>query len=475
MKFLPTRLPQVSLLGTLLLTLFAIPAEAATLPVNDGRSVIIGVMLGMMLLIGGSHLYRGWRDQQSDSFYYAGAIGCCLAIALTFSLKLLPSTGLYEWLAPTLSNLALLCLYRFAALTLPLPNEDIYLGRGLRVMQLLLAATALIVLPVPVFAAQLLTTISVSLALMLLVGITGYLIYQQQARLWPLLIGWTILLIGYWLAALNDLSPLVTVPILPLALTAELLCAGLWLARDASQLRRDLQLEQQRLKQQIEDNERLHFEAEESHHELESKIEERTFELEVTLRELQETNRQLELQSTIDGLTGVKNRSFFDKRYAAELRVSRRQQTPLAVMMVDIDHFKLVNDTHGHLIGDQTLRQVAQLVDTLLKRPTDNICRYGGEEFALLLPNTNEEGAASLAETIRTGIAAMKIELPHNEVLRLTVSIGVASTVITPGHQENELLSAADQALYQAKTGGRNQVITANNTELSNESAESTK
>ena len=472
MKFPAHRLPHLKLFSALMLACLAIPAQAAALPVTDSRSVIIGIMLGMMLLVGGSHLFRGWRDQQTNSFYYAGAIGCSLAMAMAFSFKTAPSSGLYEWLAPVLSNLALLCLCRFAAQTLTLPADDRYLGRSLRVTQLLLAATALITLPLPVVLAQTVATISVSLGLMLLIGIVGYLVYRRQAGLWPLLIGWTVLLSGVLLSALYETSPL---PILPLALIAELLCAGLWLARDASRLHQDLQQERQRLKQQVEDNERLKFEASESHHELESKIEERTFELEVTLRELQETNRQLELQSTIDGLTGVKNRSFFDKRYAAELRVSRRQQTPLAVMMVDIDHFKQVNDTHGHLIGDQTLRQVAQLVDTLLKRPTDNICRYGGEEFALLLPNTNEDGATSLAESIRTGIAAMRIELPHNEVMRLTVSIGVASTVITPDHQKNELLSAADQALYQAKTGGRNQVVTANNTELSNESAESTK
>ena len=123
---------------------------------------------------------------------------------------------------------------------------------------------------------------------------------------------------------------------------------------------------------------------EEAREELEVKIQERTFELEVTLRELEEKNRELEEKNTQDALTGIRNRRFFDKKYLAEGRRSRREQTELSLVMLDIDHFKAVNDNHGHLAGDDVIKFVGQTIADLLKRPSDEGCRYGGEEFALI-------------------------------------------------------------------------------------------
>ncbi len=118
--------------------------------------------------------------------------------------------------------------------------------------------------------------------------------------------------------------------------------------------------------------------------ELEYKVGERTLELEIALRELSEANRELEKLNTIDPLTGIRNRRHFDKRLQAEGRRSRREQTPLALAMVDIDHFKSVNDQHGHSAGDACIQHVATILQQQLKRLSDDVCRYGGEEFGLI-------------------------------------------------------------------------------------------
>lgn len=131
----------------------------------------------------------------------------------------------------------------------------------------------------------------------------------------------------------------------------------------------------------------------ESNEKLERMVQERTLELEIALRELNEANQKLTEQATIDSLTGVKNRSTFDKRLQAEGRISRRQQTPLALLMLDIDRFKTINDKHGHLAGDQTLKSIADTLKNILRRPSDLVSRFGGEEFAIILPNTDTSGA----------------------------------------------------------------------------------
>ena len=186
-------------------------------------------------------------------------------------------------------------------------------------------------------------------------------------------------------------------------------------------------------------------------------VQERTLELEITLRELHEVNHKLTEQSTIDSLTGVKNRSAFDKRLIAESRISRRQETPIALLMLDIDRFKSINDQYGHLAGDQALRVIAQTLQQHLKRPTDLVSRFGGEEFAIILPNTVAEGAIQVAETIREAVAAIKFEW-EGKVIPLSISIGVSADIVTHEQHGTELLEQADKALYQAKNGGRNQV-----------------
>ncbi|GAA6182935.1 diguanylate cyclase [Aliiglaciecola sp. NS0011-25] len=190
---------------------------------------------------------------------------------------------------------------------------------------------------------------------------------------------------------------------------------------------------------------------------LEYNVQERTLELEIALRELSETNNELEQQTRTDSLTGIRNRKHFDKKFQAEARRCRRERSDLSLIMLDIDHFKNINDTYGHVAGDEVIKNVANILKQNLKRTTDDACRYGGEEFALILPNTDFEGAKALAQRLREIIENTVTEVDELQ-LKVTISAGVASTIVSGVEDEKNLLESADKALYQAKRDGRNRV-----------------
>ena len=159
-----------------------------------------------------------------------------------------------------------------------------------------------------------------------------------------------------------------------------------------------------------------------------------------------------------DGLTQVANRRHFDERIHEEIDRSQRYGRPLVLLLLDIDHFKKVNDSYGHPAGDAVLRRVADICRASI-RTLDLVARFGGEEFAILLPETDIPGALQLAERIREEIAASPVVYgPHT--IQVTASLGVAAT--ENGDRDSEqLLKAADEMLYAAKQGGRNQVACA--------------
>lgn len=217
--------------------------------------------------------------------------------------------------------------------------------------------------------------------------------------------------------------------------------------RDLNQAQQQEQLQKQKIEME-----------EQMREELEVKVQERSFELEVTLRELEDKNRELEEKNTQDALTSMRNRRFFDKKYLAETRRSRREQTQLSIVMMDIDHFKKVNDVHGHLAGDDVIRFVGRTITDMLKRPSDEGCRYGGEEFALILPNTDKAGAILVAESIRKKIADCAIETQAG-VLSVTISCGIYTAASDNDMSANHYIDMADKALYHAKHTGRNMVV----------------
>lgn len=158
----------------------------------------------------------------------------------------------------------------------------------------------------------------------------------------------------------------------------------------------------------------------------------------------------------IDSLTGIPNRRAFDHNYRLEYRRSSREQNPLSVLMVDVDFFKRYNDEYGHARGDAVLKEVARVLTESLSRPADSAFRYGGEEFVVLLPDTTVKGAEHLAQNIIKGVAQRALPHRASPFAKLTVSIGLATDVCFDNDQL-ALLERADEALYSAKTAGRNQ------------------
>jgi diguanylate cyclase (GGDEF)-like protein/PAS domain S-box-containing protein len=166
----------------------------------------------------------------------------------------------------------------------------------------------------------------------------------------------------------------------------------------------------------------------------------------------------LRLRATVDGLTGIANRNHFIDSGDIEMHRARRYARPLSVVLIDLDHFKQINDTHGHAVGDAVIKSVVRACLASL-RTIDRMGRLGGEEFAALLPETNREGAAIVAERLRAAIAAAAIELEGRAPLTTTASIGVASLADTDATRIEGLIARADRALYTAKRAGRNRVI----------------
>lgn len=171
-------------------------------------------------------------------------------------------------------------------------------------------------------------------------------------------------------------------------------------------------------------------------------------------KEMEDELRKL---ATTDPLTGAFNRRCFRNMAAEEISRSRRHNRPLTVLMLDIDHFKKINDTYGHAGGDEALQRVVAAISRLM-RLNDVLGRFGGEEFALLLPETGIAGAMKLAERIRLAIASMIVTW-EDRSFQFTVSIGAAR--YEDGQDIDVALNAADQALYRAKTSGRNRTISA--------------
>ena len=191
---------------------------------------------------------------------------------------------------------------------------------------------------------------------------------------------------------------------------------------------------------------------------LEDRIFDRTHELQQAMENLEQANEALVDLSTIDPLTELKNRRYFDEALIAEWNRGLRDKMPLSVLIVDADHFKNLNDTHGHPFGDVCLKAIADVLANTSNRPADVVARYGGEEFVMLLPNTTSEGSLFLAENAREGISFMELVAPGGEDIRLTVSVGVVTAIPHKGMSPTDMVELADKALYQAKESGRNQV-----------------
>lgn len=192
--------------------------------------------------------------------------------------------------------------------------------------------------------------------------------------------------------------------------------------------------------------------------ELEDRVGARTAELDLANEQLRQANRRLTILSKTDGLLGIANRAHLDEALPTEWRRAMRSTTSVAFLLADIDYFKPFNDSYGHLSGDECLKSVAHAITAQLNRPADLVARYGGDELAILLPDTDLVGAQAIARNLCDAVAGLAI--PHSESPygHVTLSIGAAAVVPQPDGIPEDLIGAADGALYAAKEAGRNQV-----------------
>jgi len=174
---------------------------------------------------------------------------------------------------------------------------------------------------------------------------------------------------------------------------------------------------------------------------------------------LEQENHDLRRLSHLDGLTGIANRRHFEEVFDLEWRRACRAGTALSLVMIDTDFFKPFNDAYGHQRGDDCLIRIANTLRNGLHRPGDLVARYGGDEFMLLIPGSDAQGVAELAEALRARIEAMEILSEGSPIDQMvTISLGVVTDYPTRGFSSADLIAAADEALYQAKEEGRNQV-----------------
>jgi diguanylate cyclase (GGDEF)-like protein len=177
-------------------------------------------------------------------------------------------------------------------------------------------------------------------------------------------------------------------------------------------------------------------------------------------RRLERLNAKLKRLSVLDELTGIPNRRYFNLLLRQEWGRAARERFPLSLLMIDIDNFKAFNDLYGHPAGDACLTRVARTLYSLTRRPGDAVMRFGGEEFVVLLANTDLSGAYTVADSLRAAIEAMHLQHVGSPYECVTVSLGAASVLPDPAKDSEMLVQAADRALYEAKAKGRNRVET---------------
>lgn len=208
-------------------------------------------------------------------------------------------------------------------------------------------------------------------------------------------------------------------------------------------------------------NEQLLAAEHDARTDLEFKVHERTAQLRSTMRELEQANRQLAELSLNDALTGLNNRRYLDQILPELCAETRRTGQPFALILLDADHFKNVNDTWGHSFGDTCLQLIANILTRHLKRPRDTAIRFGGEEFAMLLPGTEIGGALSVCKAVLHDVATTRLTGPDGADVTITLSAGLA--LLAQDEKPEGLFDRADEALYRAKNRGRNQAIVAQN------------
>ncbi len=434
------------------------------------QSLVMGVFFGFLAAMGVSNLFLFVTTRSRSFLAYSGyvfSLGLALASLHGFGYAYLwPEQAWFQERAVAIfANATIVFALIFTRMLLPvnlyLPRMDTALKFGAILFSLNIAIGLLIpyAMLIKVFLLMLSVVVMLTLSLGVWLSVKGVVI----ARYFSL--AWAVLLLSGLTASLDNLH-LIDLSIssnylVMLGASIETVLLAFVVAISYSHNRDEMFEAQAKALNEEKNANRAKedlLEVQQRYQtDLEYQVEERTLELEVALRELSEANRELETLNTIDSLTGIKNRRHFDKRLKAEGRRSRREQTPLSLVMIDIDHFKSINDRFGHMAGDACIKYVALMLRDMLRRPSDDVCRIGGEEYALILPNTDVDGAHLVVENMRQRLASAPVEF-ETQPIQLTMSAGVATAVIEYEAHELELLKFADKQLYLAKQAGRNQV-----------------
>ena len=304
------------------------------------------------------------------------------------------------------------------------------------------------------------------LATVVVMGILINLSFKGNRSAQLLAVAWFSLLAGSFIFGLGRMGvpmPMILVEngmligsTLEAALISFALARHIKVEREARMLAQELALTNERKTREAQHS--LLMLQEKTTQELEEEVQERTYKLELAMDDLTRANLKLDSLSRMDSLTGLSNRRNFDQEFNEAWLSCSRAKKPMSLLMADIDHFKAINDTYGHLFGDQCLIKVASILKRCVSRPRDLAARFGGEEFIIMLPNTDEEGALSIAETLRIGIENIRLEHEETEV-KFTISIGIATIIPSVNTSFIDLNENADQALYFAKESGRNRAV----------------
>lgn len=414
-----------------------------------GLGVYYGVLIGLLLY--NLLIFLSVRDRSYPYYIgYVALFGLALACLNGISYQILwPTWPLWDDAVLLLAiGGSLTCMVLFTNSFLELPTRQPVLGRMLRTAAWLLGA---ITLASPFFTyrhAIQLETASVFLLAILMIG-AGISAWRHGYRpAYYFLLAWSFMVTGIVVYACVSFGVLpknfLTEYGIQFGSGIEMSLLSLGLAYRFKLLR------EQNLQLQQEATERL-----------EHRVSERTNELNRAMGELRTANRRLHEFSLRDGLTGVHNRRYLDETLAHAVAQARERKASIALLMIDIDHFKRINDTCGHLAGDDCLRTVADVLRRHIREGDDFVARYGGEEFVVLLPGATRDDAARRGEILRCEVAALRID-GHGATISLTISLGLAAMDGSDLHSgADKLIRAADAALYRAKREGRNRLVIA--------------
>lgn len=431
-----------------------------------------GVFYGIMLIMAAYNLfvYIGVRDK-TYLYFVAYVVSFSAAVAsiqgIGFQYIWPENTGFQSKCVSWFILISIFFAGMFAEGFLSIKKNDVLLSKGLSGLNGVLFFAALLV---PFIDYKYSIQIAISMAVLgaavfMVVGAILAIKKVQGAKYF--LLAWVVVLSAIIAWSLNKLGlaprNFITEYFSQFALSFEVALISFGLTDRISRERLDsieakelALLFQRRVVAAQKDVLKAHEAAEQQ---LSEKVIERTKEISEAMLELSKANAKLKSMSIIDGLTGVRNRRYFNEMIEREICQTRDNANPIALLMLDIDSFKVLNDENGHLAGDECLRAVAEAIQEVVTWPIDAICRYGGEEFAVLLPNTPLQSAQATAEKVRERVEGLSFE---NKDIHVTVSIGVAGWQQIPETATPvQLIEQADAALYKAKDSGRNTVIVA--------------